>query len=77
VTLLVGEKAAREGARQVTVKTITSEANLRYLDWVKSRMAMVDRLSAEGRLHPPPRHGAVRNRMLQKLFYAQASKRRS
>ncbi|HUM00724.1 MAG TPA: PDZ domain-containing protein [Thermoanaerobaculia bacterium] len=75
VTLLVGEKPSREGARTVTVKTIVSETNLRYLDWVKSRMAMVDRLSGGkvGYIHLPDttRPG---NRMLQKLFYAQTAK---
>lgn len=59
----------------MTVKTITSELNLRYLDWVKSRMAMVERLSGGkvGYIHLPDT-AQEGNRMLQKLFYAQASK---
>jgi tricorn protease len=75
VTLLVGEKPAKEEARPVTVKTITSETNLRYLDWVKSRMAMVERLSGGkvGYLHLPDT-AQPGNRMLQKLFYAQTTK---
>ena len=75
VSLLVSDTAAREGARAVQVRTITSEQNLRYLDWVKSRMAMVDRLSGGkvGYLHLPDT-AQPGNRMLQKLFYSQASK---
>ena len=75
VSLLVSEKPAKEGARTVWVRTITSEQNLRYLDWVKSRMAMVDRLSGGrvGYLHLPDT-AIEGNRMLQKLFYSQAGK---
>ncbi|HQR67947.1 MAG TPA: PDZ domain-containing protein, partial [Thermoanaerobaculia bacterium] len=75
VTLLVGEKPSRDGSRTVTVKTITSEANLRYLDWVKSRMAMVEKLSGGkvGYVHLPDT-AQPGNRMLQKLFYAQTVK---
>jgi tricorn protease len=75
VSLLVGDKPVKEGARTVQVRTIISEQNLRYLDWVKSRMAMVDRLSGGkvGYLHLPDTAQAG-NRMLQKLFYSQASK---
>ena len=75
VSLLVAEKPAKEGARTVWVRTITSEQNLRYLDWVKSRMAMVDRLSGGkvGYVHLPDT-AQPGNRMLQKLFYSQASK---
>jgi tricorn protease len=75
VALLVGEKPAKEGARSVTVRTITSEANLRYLDWVKGRMAMVEKLSGGkvGYIHLPDT-AQPGNRMLQKLFYAQTAK---
>ncbi len=75
VSLLVSDRPAAEGARTVLVKTIASEQNLRYLDWVKSRMAMVDRLSGGkvGYLHLPDTARAG-NRMLQKLFYSQAGK---
>ncbi len=69
------DRPAAEGARTVQVRTITSEQNLRYLDWVKSRMAMVDRLSGGkvGYLHLPDT-AIEGNRMLQKLFYSQAGK---
>jgi tricorn protease len=75
VALLVSDKPSPEGARTVTVTTITSETNLRYLDWVRSRMAMVDRLSGGkvGYVHLPDT-AIEGNRMLQKLFYAEASK---
>jgi tricorn protease len=75
VSLLVNDRPSHDGARTVTVKTITSEANLRYLDWVKSRMALVERLSGGkvGYIHLPDT-AQEGNRMLQKLFYAQADK---
>jgi tricorn protease len=75
VSLLVSDKPAKEGARTVWARTITSEQNLRYLDWVKSRMAMVERLSGGkvGYLHLPDT-ALPGNRMLQKLFYSQAGK---
>jgi tricorn protease len=75
VSLTVGPKPDPAGARTVTVKTIGSELNLRYLDWVKSRMALADKLSGGkvGYLHLPDT-ALDGNRMLQKLFYAQAGK---
>ena len=75
MTLLVNRTPAREGARSVTVKTVASEQGLRYLDWVKSRMALVDRLSGGkvGYIHLPDT-ALAGNRMLQKLFYSQAGK---
>jgi len=75
VTLLVSSSPSRESARTVTVKTVVSEENLRYLDWVKSRMAMVDKLSGGkvGYIHLPDT-AQPGNRMLQKLFYSQSSK---
>jgi tricorn protease len=75
VSLRVGERADGVGSRLLTVRTIASEGNLRYLDWVRSRMALVDRLSGGkvGYLHLPDT-AVSGNRMLQKLFYSQASK---
>jgi tricorn protease len=75
VSLLVSERPSKEGARTVLVKAVSSEQNLRYLDWVKSRMAMVDRLSGGkvGYVHLPDT-AQPGNRMLQKLFYSQSSK---
>ena len=75
VTLLVNRTPTREGARSVTVRTVASEQGLRYLDWVKSRMGLVDRLSGGrvGYIHLPDT-ALAGNRMLQKLFYSQAGK---
>lgn len=75
VTLLVDKTPDRQGARSVPVKTVSSEQGLRYLDWVKSRMALVDRLSGGrvGYIHLPDT-ALAGNRMLQKLFYSQAGK---
>lgn len=75
VTLLVGKAPSREGARSVTVRTVASEQGLRYLDWVKSRMALADRLSGGkvGYVHLPDT-ALAGNRMLQKLFYSQVSR---
>lgn len=75
VVLSVNSTPKLEGARRVTVRTIASESNLRYLDWVLSRAAMVDRLSGGriGYIHLP--NTAVEgNRMLQKLYYSQVAK---
>ncbi|HET7843159.1 MAG TPA: PDZ domain-containing protein, partial [Xanthomonadales bacterium] len=44
VTLRVNSKPTDAGARDVVVKTIASERSLRYLDWVASRRALVERL---------------------------------
>ncbi len=75
VSLLVSDRPSKEGARTVWVRTITSEQNLRYFDWVKSRMAMVERLSGGkvGYIHLPDTAQSG-NRMLQKLFSSQSSK---
>ncbi len=45
VVLRVNGSAVEVGARDVRVTPIASETNLRYLDWVASRRALVDRLS--------------------------------
>jgi tricorn protease len=43
------------GAKNYTIKTITSETELRYLDWVRSRREMAERLSGGrvGYIHVP------------------------
>ena len=75
VVLTISDKPSKEGARTVTVRPISSEANLRYLDWVKSRMALADKLSGGkvGYIHLPDT-AVSGNRMLQKLFYSQSEK---
>ena len=75
VLLKVADSAAGAGAREVTVRPVSSELGLLYLDWVKSRMALASKLSGGkvGYIHLPDTSTAG-NRMLQKLFYSQASK---
>lgn len=55
VSLRVNGKPGEAGARDVRVRTITSEAGLRYADWVASRRALVDKLSNGriGYIHVP------------------------
>jgi tricorn protease len=55
VELSVNARASADGARTVRVKTIGSERNLRYLEWVAQRRAIVDRLSGGriGYVHLP------------------------
>ncbi|MEM9598412.1 MAG: PDZ domain-containing protein, partial [Acidobacteriota bacterium] len=75
VTLTVNDRPSRDGAREVLVRPIESELNLRYIDWVKSRIALVDELSGGriGYIHLPDT-AIDGNRMMQKLFYGQANK---
>jgi tricorn protease len=75
VVLKIADAPGGAGAREVTVRPVSSELNLLYLDWVRSRMALADRLSGGtvGYIHLPDTSTAG-NRMLQKLFYAQAGK---
>ncbi len=75
VALTVNSEPSKAGSRTETVKTITSERNLRYLDWVMSRAALVNELSGGriGYIHLPNTAGEG-NRMLQKLFYSQSQK---
>ncbi|TDR41280.1 tricorn protease [Tahibacter aquaticus] len=55
VSLTVSNKASASGAREVRVRTLTSEQSLRYADWVASRRALVDKLSngRVGYIHVP------------------------
>ncbi|MDX1571853.1 MAG: PDZ domain-containing protein [Xanthomonadales bacterium] len=55
VSLTVNDSPRERGARVVMVRTITSETNLRYLDWVESRARRVDELSGGriGYVHLP------------------------
>ncbi|MCB1560027.1 MAG: PDZ domain-containing protein, partial [Xanthomonadales bacterium] len=55
VALRVNSHPNQSGARTVRVTTLTSETSLRYLDWVRSRRAMVDELSGGriGYIHVP------------------------
>ena len=55
VALTVNGSAGEAGARTVQVRTTDSEQGLRYLDWVASRRALVDRMSGGriGYIHVP------------------------
>lgn len=55
VELTVNSSPSTSGARTSTVKTITNEQELRYMDWVRERRAMVDKLSGGkiGYIHVP------------------------
>jgi tricorn protease len=75
VTLLVNGRADTAGARSERVRTVKSETNLRYLDWVQSRREYVDKASGGriGYIHIPDTATAG-NRELFKYFYPQAGK---
>ena len=75
VVTLSLSRADGGGAHDERVRPIRSESNLRYLDWVQSRRALVDKLSGGriGYIHVP--NTAVEgNRELFKGFYQQANK---
>jgi tricorn protease len=75
VVLTLASSADGAGRRDVTVRTISTERNLRYLDWVESRAELVDRLSGGkiGYVHLPDT-AIDGNRMMQKMFYGQERK---
>ncbi|HUR83300.1 MAG TPA: PDZ domain-containing protein, partial [Thermoanaerobaculia bacterium] len=75
VTLLVNSKPELTGAREEKVRPVKRETNLRYLDWVASRRAYVDKASGGriGYMHLP-NTGAEGNRELFKGFYPQIDK---
>ncbi len=75
VTLRVNDQPRERGARDVLVRTITSETSLRYLEWIEDRARRVAELS-DGRIgyvHLPNTAGAG-NRELFKRFYPQVRK---
>ncbi len=75
VTLLVNGTASTTGAREEKVRPIRKETNLRYLDWVASRRAYVEKASGGriGYMHLP-NTGQEGNRELFKSFYPQVNK---
>jgi tricorn protease len=75
VTLSVASRPDTNGAREERVRPIAKETNLRYLDWVQSRRAYVDKASGGriGYIHLP-NTGAEGNRELFKYFYPLANK---
>ncbi|MFL6280821.1 MAG: PDZ domain-containing protein, partial [Vicinamibacterales bacterium] len=75
VTLLVNASASTAGAREQKVRPVKKETNLRYLDWVASRRAYVEKASNGriGYMHLP-NTGPEGNRELFKSFYPQVNK---
>jgi len=75
VSLSIGKNATDRNPKQVLVKTITSETNLRYLDWVQTRRRMVEELSdgQVGYIHLP-NTAQDGNRELFKAFLPQTDK---
>jgi tricorn protease len=75
VTLTVNGRPDASGAHDERVRPVRSESNLRYMDWVQSRRALVEKLSGGriGYIHVP--NTAVEgNRELFKGFYPQTTK---
>ncbi|WP_211337069.1 S41 family peptidase [Marinicella litoralis] len=75
IALELNQKSDKKGARKVFVKPISSESQLRYLDWVNSRKAMVNQLSGGriGYVHLPNTAGDG-NRELFKQMLPQIGK---
>ncbi|HEX4960268.1 MAG TPA: PDZ domain-containing protein [Thermoanaerobaculia bacterium] len=75
VTLLVNDKPSAQGAHTENVRPVNTEYNLRYLDWVQSTRAKVDKLSGGriGYIHLPDT-AVAGNRELFKNFYPLANK---
>ncbi len=75
VSLLLNKKPTPDGAHEEKITTITSEQNLRYLDWVEASRRRVEKASGGkiGYIHLP--NTAVEgNRELFKHFYPQVNK---
>ena len=75
VTLQVNSSPNTAGAREERVRPVKRETNLRYLDWVASRRAYVEKASGGriGYMHLP-NTGSEGNRELFKAFYPQVDK---
>lgn len=75
VTLRINDKPTESGARDVLVRTITSETSLRYLNWIEDRAARVDALSNGriGYIHLP-NTAVAGNRELMKRYLPQVGK---
>ena len=75
VTLTVNSKPDAAGSRQEKVRPVKKETNLRYLDWIQSRRAYVEKASGGriGYIHLPNTANEG-NRELTKYFYPQVDK---
>ena len=70
VTLTVNDKPGTRGSRDVMVRTVTSETQLRYLDWVEDRARRVDELSGGriGYVHLPDTAGDGNRELFKRLM---------
>ncbi|MEL7535941.1 MAG: PDZ domain-containing protein [Pseudomonadota bacterium] len=70
VTLTVNSRPSVRGSRDVMVRTVTSETNLRYLDWVLDRARRVEELSGGriGYVHLPNTAGAGNRELFKRLM---------
>ncbi|MBN2399127.1 MAG: PD40 domain-containing protein [Candidatus Aminicenantes bacterium] len=75
ISIKVNARPVAQGAREYWIKPVKSELGLFYLDWVRSRRDMVDRLSAGriGYFHVPDT-ALDGNRELYKGMYAYKNK---
>jgi tricorn protease len=75
VTLTISSAASGAATHDEKVRPTAKETNLRYLDWVASRRAMVDKMSGGriGYIHLPNTAGEG-NRELFKYFFPQVGK---
>ncbi|MEM8546740.1 MAG: PDZ domain-containing protein [Pseudomonadota bacterium] len=70
ITLTVNDRPSRRGSRDVMVQTVTSETQLRYLDWVQDRARRVEELSGGriGYVHLPNTAGAGNRELFKRLL---------
>ncbi len=75
VTFTLNTTPTAQGARTVTFRSVNSESDLIYLDWIQNNRRMVDRLSngRVGYLHIPDM-GAAGIREFIKWYYPQLNK---
>lgn len=75
ITLRVNDAPRDRGARDVLIRTVTSETDLRYLDWIEDRARRVEELSGGriGYVHLP-NTAVAGNRELFKRFFPQVRK---
>jgi tricorn protease len=70
VTLTINSRPAEDGARSVVVKPITSEFNLRQLDWIETNRQKVDQATGGrvGYVYLPDMEGAGLNEFVKQFF---------
>ncbi len=70
VAIRVGERADGAGAREYWITPVKSELGLMYLDWVRSRREMVDRLSGGriGYIHVPDTSRAGNSELFKGMY---------